>query len=79
MICDEYGVPRKFTGRLGKYDEIERRGMVYIEEFGRKPLYYYGPNLKMTNHVEGAIFTDLEVGLCSIAPKVYRNTETQGG
>ena len=78
MICNEFGVPKKFTGRLGKYDEIERRGMVYIEKFERRPLYYYGPNLKTAHHVEGAVFTDLEVGLSSIAPKVYRNTESQG-
>ena len=79
MICDASGVPRKFTGRLGKYEEIERRGMVYIEEFGRKPLYYFGPNLKTANHNEGIVYTDLEVGLSSIAPKVYRNVENQGG
>lgn len=78
MICDEYGIPRKFTGRLGKYDEINRSGAVYIEEFGRNPLYYYGPHLNTSDFSEGIVFTDLEVGLSNISPKVYRNIEAEG-
>ena len=46
MLCDENGIPRKFTGRLGKYDEINRNGSIYIDEFGKNPIYYHGPHMK---------------------------------
>lgn len=78
MICEKDGTPRKFVGRLGKYDEIQRNGIVYIDEFGREGIYYHGPHLNTSRYDEGIIFTDLEVGLSNIAPRVFREIEKQG-
>lgn len=75
MLCDENGVPRKFTGRLGKYDEISRSGVVFIDEFGKNPIYYHGPHMKSANLVEGTIFSDIEIGYSNIAPKAFREIE----
>ena len=75
ILCDENGVPRKFTGRLGKYDEISRSGSVFINEFGKNPIYYHGPHMKSANLVEGTVFTDIEIGYSNIAPKAFREIE----
>lgn len=75
MLCDENGVPRKFTGRLGKYDEVSRSGYIYIEEFGKNPIYYHGPHMKSSNLEEGTVFNDVEVGYSNIAPKAFREIE----
>lgn len=78
MICEEDGVPRKFTGRLGKYDEVNRSGSIFIDEFGKKPIYYHGPHLKSANLVEGTVFNDIEIGYSNIAPKAFREIEYKG-
>ncbi len=75
MLCDKNGVPLKFTGRLGKYDEVQRSGDIYIEEFGKNPIYYFGPRLKTTNFTEGTVFDDIEIGYSNIAPKAFRDIE----
>lgn len=75
MLCDEDGRPRKFTGRLGKYDEVNRSGTIFIEEFGKNPIYYHGPHMKSANLVEGTVFTDVEIGYSNIAPKAFREME----
>lgn len=72
LLCEEDGTPRKFIGRLGKYDEIKRSGSIYIDEFGKNPIYYHGPNLKTSNLIEGITFDDIEIGYSNIAPKAYR-------
>lgn len=72
MLCEEDGTTRKFTGRLGKYDEVRRTGVVYIDEFGNIPIYYHGPHMKTSNLIEGTIFNDIEIGYSNIAPKAYR-------
>lgn len=77
MLCDKNGVPRKFTGRLGKYDEIQRSGDIFIEEFGKNPIYYFGPRLKTTNFSEGTVFNDIEIGYSNIAPKAFRDIENK--
>lgn len=77
MICDENGIPKKFTGRLGRYNEIDRSGVLYIQEFGNNSLYYYSHNLKTSNFEEGIVFDDLEVGFSNISAKVYRNIENE--
>lgn len=78
MLCEEDGVPRKFTGRLGKYDEVNRSGSIFIDEFGKKPIYYHGPHLKSANLVEGTVFNDIEIGYSNIAPKAFREIEYKG-
>lgn len=75
MLCDENGIPRKFTGRLGKYDEINRNGSIYIEVFGKNPIYYHGPHMKSAELDEGKVFDDVEIGYSNIAPKAFRNVE----
>ena len=75
MLCDENGIPKKFTGRLGKYDEVSRSGSVFIEEFGRNPIYYHGPHMKSADLVEGTTFSDIEIGYSNIAPKAFREIE----
>ena len=75
MLCDKNGVPLKFTGRLGKYDEIQRSGDIFIEEFGKNPIYYFGPRLKTTSFSEGTVFNDIEIGYSNIAPKAFRDIE----
>lgn len=75
MLCDEHGNIRKFTGRIGKYDETQRNGSIYIEEFGNTPIYYFGPHLKSSNLTEGTVFNDIEIGYSNIAPKAFRNIE----
>ena len=75
MLCDENGIPKKFTGRLGKYDGISRSGSVFIAEFGKNPIYYHGPHLKSANLVEGTVFSDIEIGYSNIAPKAFREIE----
>lgn len=75
MICDANGIPRKFVGKLGKYDEIKRSGSVYIEKFGKNPIYYHGPHMKTSNLVEGTVFKDIEIGYSNIAPKAFREVE----
>jgi len=77
MLCEEDGSPRKFTGRLGKYDEVNRNGSIYIEEFGKNPIYYHGPHMKSTNLVEGTVFKDIEIGYSIIAPKAFREIEIE--
>lgn len=75
MICEPDGVPRKFVGKLGKYDDIKRSGFVYIEKFGKNPIYYHGPHMKTSNLVEGTVFKDIEIGYSNIAPKAFREVE----
>ena len=66
----------KFIGRLdGEYNEIDRTGKIYIEEFGSNPIYYYGPNMKTANLSEGTVFNDIEIGYGYIAPKAFREIE----
>lgn len=77
MLCDENGIPRKFTGRLGKYDEINRNGSIYIDEFGKNPIYYHGPHMKSAELDEGKVFDDIEIGYSNIAPKAFRNVESK--
>ena len=77
VLCDENGVPKKFTGRLGKYDEVQRNGDVYIEEFGRNPIYYFGPHFKTSDFSEGKVFNDIEIGYSNIAPKAFRDVENR--
>lgn len=77
MLCDENGNPRKFTGRLGKYNEVSRSGNLYIDEFGKKPIYYHGPHMKTSNLKEGTIFNDIEIGYSIIAPKAFRDIESK--
>ena len=77
MLCDENGVPKKFTGRLGKYDEVQRSGDIFIEEFGKNPIYYFGPRLKITNFSERTVFDDIEIGYSNIAPKAFRDIENK--
>ena len=78
MLCDENGIPRKFTGRLGKYDEINRNGSIYIDEFGKNPIYYHGPHMKSAELAEGTVFDDIEIGYSNIAPKAFRDVESKG-
>lgn len=75
MLCDENGIPKRFTGRLGKYDEVSRSGSVYIDEFGKNPIYYHGPHMKSANLDEGTVFNDIEIGYSNIAPKAFRKIE----
>ena len=77
MLCDENGNPRKFNGRLGKYNEVSRSGNLYIDEFGKKPIYYHGPHMKTSNLKEGTIFNDIEIGYSIIAPKAFRDIESK--
>lgn len=77
MICEWDGTIRKFTGRLGKYDETRRSGEIYIEEFGKNPMYYYGPHMNTSNLQEGTVYTDIEVGYGNIAPKAFREVEVR--
>lgn len=77
MICESDGTPRKFTGRLGNYDEVNRSGSVFIDEFGKKPIYYHGPHMRTANLTEGIVFTDIEIGYSSIAPKAFRGIEVK--
>lgn len=72
MLCESDGTTRKFSGRLGKYDEVRRSGEVYIEEFGKTPIYYYGPHMRTSNLTEGTVFNDIEIGFGNIAPKAFR-------
>ena len=78
IICEEDGTPRKFKGRLGKYDEVGRSGSIYIEAFGKAEIYYHGPNMKTSNLVEGTVFDDIEIGFSNIAPKAFREIESKG-
>lgn len=78
MLCNENGTPRKFTGRLGEYNEISRSGTIFIEEFGKNPIYYHGPHMKYTNLEEGTVFTDVEIGYSNISPKAFREIENNG-
>lgn len=78
MLCKEDGEPRKFTGRLGKYDEVNRSGVIYIDKFGKNPIYYHGPHMKSANLVEGTVFNDIEIGYSNIAPKAFREIENKG-
>ncbi len=75
MICDENGIPKKFIGRLGKYDQVSRSGVVFIEEFGKTPIYYHGPHMKTADLVEGTVFDDIEIGYSNISPKAFREIE----
>lgn len=75
MLCDENGVPRKFIGRLGKYDEVSRSGFIFIDEFGKNSIYYHGPHMKAVNLEEGRVFNDVEVGYSIITPKAFREIE----
>jgi len=77
ILCKEDGTPCKFTGRLGKYDEVNRSGAIYIEEFGRNPIYYHGPHLKTSDLGEGNVFNDIEIGYNNIAPKAFRGIENK--
>lgn len=77
MLCDETGIPLKFNGRLGKYDEVNRSGVVYIDEFGKNPIYYHGPHMNSANLVEGTVFSDVEIGYSNIAPKAFREIENR--
>ncbi len=79
MLCDEQGNTIKFTGRLGKYDEIKRSGWLFIEEFGNNPIYFFGPHLKLSNFSEGTVLNDIEIGYSSIAPKAFRRIENGEG
>ena len=72
MLCESDGTIRKFSGRLGKYDEVRRSGEVYIEEFGKTPIYYHGPHMRTSDLTEGAVFNDIEIGYSTIAPKAFR-------
>lgn len=78
MLCEENGIPRKFTGRLGKYDEVNRNGWIYIDEFGKNPIYYHGPHMKSASLVEGTVFNDIEIGYSNIAPKAFREIKNKG-
>lgn len=76
MLCNSDGTTMKFIGRLdGEYNEIDRTGKIYIEEFGSNPIYYYGPNMKTANLSEGTVFNDIEIGYGYIAPKAFREIE----
>lgn len=77
MLCDENGIPKKFTGRLGKYDEVSRSGAIFIDEFGKNPIYYHGPHMKSANLTEGTVFDDVEIGYSNIAPKAFRDVESK--
>lgn len=77
MLCDENGIPKKFSGRLGKYDEVSRSGSIFIDEFGKNPIYYHGPHMKFANLVEGTVFNDVEIGYSNIAPKAFREIENK--
>lgn len=77
MLCEEDGKPRKFTGRLGKYDEVSRSGSIYIDEFGKNPIYYHGPHMKSANLIEGTVFNDIEIGYSNMAPKAFREIESK--
>lgn len=77
MICDEEGVPRKFVGRLGKYDEVSRSGVLYIEEFGKLPIYYHSSRMGTSDLEESRTLYDIEIGLGNIAPKAFRNVEDE--
>lgn len=77
MLCEQDGTPRKFIGRLGKYDEVSRSGVIYIDEFGKKPIYYYGPHMKSAELDEGKVFDDVEIGYSNIAPKAFRDIESK--
>ncbi len=77
ILCDENGVPKKFIGRLGKYDEVQRNGDVYIKEFGRNPIYYFGPHFKTSDFSDGKVFDDIEIGYSNIAPKAFRDVENK--
>lgn len=77
MLCEEDGTPRKFSGRLGKYNEVERSGSLYIDEFGKNPIYYHGPHMKSANLAEGTVFSDIEIGYSNIAPKAFRDIESK--
>lgn len=72
MLCESDGTTRKFSGRLGKYDEVRRSGEVFIEEFGKTPIYYHGPHMRTSNLIEGTVFNDIEIGFSNIAPKAFR-------
>lgn len=78
MLCDEDGTPRRFTGRLGEYDEINRSGSIYIDKFGKNPIYYHGPHMKSSSLVGGTVFEDIEIGYSNIAPKAFREIENKG-
>ena len=75
MLCEPDGTIRKFTGRLGKYDEASRNGEIYIDEFGKNPIYYHGPHMKSSKLDEGTVFNDIEIGYSNIAPKAFREVE----
>lgn len=77
MLCDENGIPKKFSGRLGKYDEVSRSGSIFIDDFGKNPIYYHGPHMKFTNLMEGTVFNDIEIGYSNIAPKAFRKVENK--
>lgn len=75
MICDETGSTVKFSGWIKSYDETKREGKMVVEEFGKYPLYFHGPQLHTSDFTDGRIFNDLEIGLCDVSVKVYRGTE----
>lgn len=77
MLCDENGIPKKFSGRLGKYDEVSRSGSIFIDDFGKNPIYYHGPHMKFANLMEGTVFNDVEIGYSNIAPKAFRKVENK--
>ena len=77
MLCDKNGIPKKFVGRLGRYFEVERNGVLYIDEFGKTPIYYFGPHLNTSRLEEGTVFTDIEIGYGYIEPKAFRNVENE--
>ena len=77
MLCDENGIPKKFSGRLGKYDEVSRSGSIFIDDFGKNPIYYHGPHMKFANLMEGTVFNDVEIGYSNIAPKAFRKIENK--
>ncbi len=75
MICDETGSTVKFSGWIKSYDETKREGKMVVEEFGKYPLYFHGPQLHTSDFTDGRVFNDLEIGLCDVSVKVYRGTE----
>lgn len=77
ILCNENGIPKKFVGRLGKYDQVSRSGVVYIEEFGKTPIYYHGPHMKSSELVQGTVFDDIEIGYSNISPKAFREIEKE--
>ena len=75
MLCEENGTIRTFVGRLGKYDVVKRSGVIYIDEFGKTPIYFYGPHMRVSNLHEGRVFTDIQIGYSIIGLKAFRQID----